>query len=167
MAGGEIQSRNDDPRRKPRGTRLKGDALSFPQACLTQWYAMVRNGNDGALPSKKAEAHFGVSAPSQIKWHSGRTPLPPGAFGMSATTSTALGPMQCGTGRCGALMPSPLSTSPANAPGCTQRREGDSPSFFAATADQCGRVAHTPITANSYKSPIPSRINVGGSPTLL
>ena len=115
---------------------------------------MARNGNDGALPSKKAEAHFGVSAPSRIKWHSGRTPLPPGAFGMSATTSTALGPMQCGTGRGGALMPSPLSTSPANAPGCTQRREGDSPSFFAATADRCGRVAHTPITANSYKSPI-------------
>ncbi len=113
---------------------------------------MVRNGNDGALPSKKAEAHFGVSAPSQIKWHSGRTPLPPGAFGMSATTSTALGPMQCGTGRGGALMPSPLSTSPANAPGCTQRREGDSPSFFAATADRCGRVAHTPIaTSRRYR----------------
>ncbi len=30
--------------------------------------------------------------------------------------------------------------------------------------DRCGRVAHTPITANSYKS---ARINVGGSPTLL
>ena len=112
VTGGEIQSRNDDPRRKPRGIRLKGDALSFPQPVLrngtqwhamarngTQWYAMVRNGNDGALPSKKAEARFGVSAPSRIKWHSGRTPLPPGAFGMSATTSTALGPMECGTGR--------------------------------------------------------------------
>ena len=113
---------------------------------------MVRNGNDGALPSKKAEAHFGVSAPSQIKWHSGRTPRPPGAFGVSATTSTALGRMQCGTGRGGALMPSPLSTSPANAPGCTQRREGDSPSFLAATADQCGRVAHTPMaTSRRYR----------------
>ena len=33
--------------------------------------------------------------------------------------------------------------------------------------DQCGRVAHTPITAYSYKLPITSRINVGGSPTLL
>ena len=33
--------------------------------------------------------------------------------------------------------------------------------------DQCGRVAHTPIAANSYKSAISSRINVGGSPTLL
>ena len=30
--------------------------------------------------------------------------------------------------------------------------------------DQCGRVAHTPMAANSYES---SRINVGGSPTLL
>ena len=30
--------------------------------------------------------------------------------------------------------------------------------------DRCGRVAHTPIAANSYKS---ARINVGGSPTLL
>ena len=99
VTGGEIQSRNDDPRRKPRGIRLKGDALSFPQPVLrngTQWYAMAY---DGALPSKKAEARFGVSAPSRIKWHSGRTPLPPGAFGVSATTSTALGPMQCGTGR--------------------------------------------------------------------
>jgi hypothetical protein len=99
VTGGEIQGRNDDPRRKPRGTRLEGDALSFPQACLTQWHAMLRNGNDGALPSKKAEARFGVSAPSRIKWHSGRRPLPPGAFGVSATASTALGPMQCGTGR--------------------------------------------------------------------
>ena len=149
MAGGEIQSRNDDPRRKPRGTRLKGDALSFPQACLTQWHAMATTER---CPPKKAEAHFGVSAPSQIKWHSGRTPRPPGAFGVSATASTALGRMQCGTGRGGALMPSPLSTSPANAPGCTQRREGDSPSFFAATADRCGRVAHTPIaTSRRYR----------------
>ena len=93
VTGGEIQSRNDDPRRKPGGTRLKGDALSFPQPVLrngTQWYAMVRNGNDGALPS-----------------------------------------------------------------------------FFAATEDRCGRVAHTPATANSYKSAISARINVGGSPTLL
>ena len=50
------------------------------------------------------------------------------------------------------LMPSPLSTAPANAPGCTQRREGDSPSFFAATADRCGRVAHTPIaTSRRYR----------------
>ncbi len=54
--------------------------------------------------------------------------------------------------RDGTLMPSPLSTSPANAPGCTQRREGDSPSFFAATADRCGRVAHTPIaTSRRYR----------------
>ena len=44
VTGGEIQSRNDDPRRKPGGTRLKGDALSFPQPVLrngTQWYAMA------------------------------------------------------------------------------------------------------------------------------
>jgi hypothetical protein len=145
---------------------------------------MVRNGNDGALPSKKAEAHFGVSAPSRIKWHSGRTPRPPGAFGVSATTSTALGPMQYGTGRGGALMPSPLFTSPANAPGSPKGGRATRPPFSQRQRINVGGSPMPSLLSTSpsqrrgskwagrphsysYKSPISTRIEVGGSPTLL
>jgi hypothetical protein len=133
----------------------------------TQWHAMVRNGTQWQRRSvalQKSRSTLRGISPIANKM----------ALGTKATASRRvrserhyLHGARPDAMRDGTLMPSPLSTSPANAPGCTQRREGDLPSFFAATEDQCGRVAHTPATANSYKSAISARINVGGSPTLL
>jgi hypothetical protein len=146
------------PRSKTRGIRLEGNVLSFPHAGLRQWQRR------SVALQKSRRTLWGIS-PIANKM----------ALGTNATASRRvqserhyLHGARPNAMRDGTLMPSPLSTSPANASGCTQRREGDSPSFFfAATADRCGRVAHAPITANSDKSPITSRINVGGSPTLL
>ena len=112
VTGGEIQGRNDDPRRKPRGTRLKGDALSFPQPVLrngTQWQRR-------SVALQKSRSTLRGISPIANKM----------ALGTNATASRRVrSERHCLHGarpdamRDGTLMPSPLSTAPANAPGCT------------------------------------------------
>ena len=148
MTGGEIQSCNDDPRSKPRGIRLKETRCRLHSLS----YAMARNGTQWQRRSvalqKSRSTLRGISPIAN------KMPL-----GTKATASrrvrnerSFLDGARPDAMRDGTLMPSPLFTAPANAAGCTQRKEGDSPSFFAATADRCGRVAHTPMaTGRRYR----------------
>jgi hypothetical protein len=140
VTGGEIQICNDDPRSKPRGIRLKETRCRLHSLS----YAMARNGTQWQRRSvalqKSRSTLRGISPIAN------KMPL-----GTKATASrrvrnerSFLDGARPDAMRDGTLMPSPLSTAPANAAGCTQRKEGDSPSF-------------------SQRQ----RIDVGGSPTLL
>ena len=165
VTGGEIQSRNDDPRRKPRGIRLEGDALSFPQACLTQWHAMVRNGTQWQRRSvalqKSRSTLRGISSIANKM-----------ALGTKATASRRVrSERHCLHGarpdamRDGTLMPSPFPPLGLMHQDAPKGGRATRPPF---SLRQRINVGGSPMPSPLLTSPTQRpRINVGGSPTLL